>query len=697
MIRLIGVLTQGGVPIKVQSSVDTEGDLIVGPLIEATKALSQVMGSGEVKRLAFRDNTLIVTESDKGYTVVALVGKAEDYMNSLLRVIAEAIDDSGLPPADGSVVDVHKTVVEDIISPYVRSHVEGSFPDIFETIWTPLLDRFMEDEQYADAIREIESLVASEPSFNQWNQIRANATGTLADALQLAQEGVFDRACAVAMQHETPSARIFAVKMGALTHSMTKTAAPPLASLRDLANGLPREHPFTDFAKILVEYNAGNAIPADYSRVFRDAVNKFEFVNDEEHLMLGFLFLDPRIVEYGDFHKQMAGFYEGKSRVFGAFIDAIEERGKIFDKLYSVTSYDGFKDELGVYKARITSILGNLNWVIDPSLYDELAKEGKAIEIGVSASLSLQNYIALLTALAESPVLTISERKARLNEVLMLYRDYFTGLLKSDVPLFAYNLDSIFQSLSVAHAEYYFLSTGSEREKHLKETAEFLSDIYDVVESEWAKARVRFSLFVVLNAICPILARGHSFGIDEIRLAYLASRLQDVETIDATQITRPMNYATEVGNTVNALTALGLRAFDEKQGAELLMRSMETSLDVFEWFLSHGVICRDDIVSGTYHLTQVARFLDDDTLERFVTRTIALNRIVIQDPEKYDYELAMMAGPLLDLLSIAHRRFSEERYGEIARGMYLLALEAWRKYGFEEKADNFREKYSWLE
>lgn len=697
MIRLIGVLTHGGVPIKVKSSVDSEGDLIVGPLIEATKALSQVMGSGEVRRLAFKDNTLIVTESEKGYTVVALVSKAEDYMNSLLRVIADAIDDSELPSADGTVEDIHKTTIEDIVSPYIRSHVEGSFPELFETIWTPLLEKMTEHNQYSAAIHEVDCLIKQAPSFDKWDDLRRKASGTLADALRLAQEGVFDRACALAMQEESPAARVFAVKMGALTHSMTKTVAPPLTDLREIAKGLPREYPFADFAKTLVEYIAGTAIPADYSRVFRDAVNKFEFVEDDEHLMLGFIFLDPRIINYGDFHSQMAKYYEGKSKVFCSFIETIEERGKIFDKIYSITSYDGFRDKLGVYKAQITSIRGNLNWVIDPSLYEELAREKKAIEIGVSASLRLQNYIALLTALAESPVLTISERKTILSEVLMLYRDYFRGLMKAHIPLFTYNLDSVFQSVSVAHAEYYFLSTGSERERHLKETVEFLSDIFETIRSEWAKAGVRFSLFVVSNAICPVLTRANSLGTDEIRLVYLASKLQDLNTIDATQITRPTNYATNVGNAMNTLTALALRVFDESQKPNLLKLAIETSLDVFEWFLSHGVVCRDDIVSATYHLTLMAQYLDNDTLERLVNRAIALNRIVIQDPEKYDYELAMMASPLLDILGIAHNRFKQDRYNEMAQGMYLLALEAWRKYGFEEMADKFRKKYMWLE
>ena len=112
MIRLIGVLTQGGVPIKVKSSMDTEGELILGPLIEAAKALSNVMGSGEVRKLGFQDNTLIVTESHKGYTIVALVSKAEDYMDSLLRVISDAIDESDIASADGVVNDEHMRIVE---------------------------------------------------------------------------------------------------------------------------------------------------------------------------------------------------------------------------------------------------------------------------------------------------------------------------------------------------------------------------------------------------------------------------------------------------------------------------------------------------------------------------------------------------------------------------------------------------------
>jgi hypothetical protein len=693
VIKLIGVLTQGGVPIKVRSSADAESDLIVGPLIEATKALSTVMGSGEVKRLAFKDNTLIVTESKKGYTVVALVSKAEDYMDSLLRIIAEAIDDSKLPDADGTVMDLHGAVIEDIVCPYVKSHVEGSFPDIFDTLWEPLVEKMREAEPYASALDEVDELIEQTPSFDKWSELEENTSGSLADALRLAERGSFDKACALAMRQTSPAARVFSVKMGALTHSMTKATAPPLGLLREIVQGLPRDYPFTNLAKTLVEYIAGIAIPADYSRAFREAVTKFEFIDDDEHRLIGFLFLDPRIVEYGEFHSSMLNFYQDHSEVFCNFIEAIDERGKLFDKLYSITSYEAFRDDLGVYKAQIKGILSSVRWILDPSLFDELAREGKVIEIGISSSLRLQNYIALLTALAESPVLTISERKSILEEVLMLYRDYFSGLMSTEVPLFTYTLDSVFQSLSVANAEYYLLSTGSERDRHLQETVGFLVDVFETIKTEWSKAGVRFSLFVVANAVCPIMTRANAFGKESTRLVYLASSLQDLETIDASQVTRPMIYATNVGNAVNALTALAAAILDEDQKPRLLKLALETILDVFEWFLSNGVVCRDDIISCTYHQTLASDYFDDETLEGFVARVIALNRIVIQDPERYDYELAMMASPLIDILNIAYKRLGHEKYREMAEGMYLLAHDAWQKYGFSEKAENFRKKY----
>ncbi|MFW9770416.1 MAG: hypothetical protein ACFFEM_16475, partial [Candidatus Thorarchaeota archaeon] len=611
MIRLIGVLTIGGVPIVVKSSTEADGELILGPLIEAVKALSSVMGSGEVRRLGFKDDTLLVTESKKGFTIVALVSKAEDYMDSLLRVIAEKIDDSEIRHADGSVDDPQKDVIAGILGAYVRDHIETSLPSALSCAWDPIFKVLKNDSRFSQSIREVDELLARPEPETKWFELKAEVSGTMRDALTHALRGEFDIACAIGVKEEGPLAGIFSIKMGALAHSVTKAVPPTMNELRELATKLPDDHPFTDLAKVLVGTITGEIIPADYTRVFRESMKKFEFVNNDEHLMLGFLFLDPIVVEYPEFSSKLTSLYKGRSEIVCAFIDAIEERARIFNKLYSITSYDGFKEELGLYKSQISSILGSVTWVLDDDLLWELKKEGKGIEIGITASFKLQNYIALLTALTESPVLTITERQGILEEVLMLYRDYFRGLMKTDIPLFAYTIDSVFQSLGVAHAEYYFLSTGISREHHLQRTIEFLGDIYEIMESEWPKARMRFSLFVVANSIGPVLARENELPDYEIRLLYAAINLLDVNTIDAAQITRPTIYATYLSNTNTALTSLATRLLKNEERIEVLKRCVDIALDVHEWFLSFGEVIRDDVMSASFHASLIVDSLDE--------------------------------------------------------------------------------------
>jgi len=673
--------------------MDSEGELILGPLIEAAKALSNVMGSGEVRKLGFQDNTLIVTESKKGYTIVALVSKAEDYMDSLLRVISDAIDESEIELADGLVNDRHVLIVEEIVGTYMRDHIEVGFPETLAMVWEPIVKAMKTDNNLSKVIHDVEVLLDRKEPIQRWNELRGDANGSLDDALVCALQGEFDRACAIAMNIDEPIANVFSIKMGALTHSMTKSVSPPLAELIDKAAQLPDDYPFCDLARTLVGFISGARIPADYSRSFRDAIKRFQFKEDTEHLLLGFLFLDARVLDFPKFAKDIVKFYRDKSEIVCSFIEAMEERGKLFEKLYSITSYDGFRDELGIYKSNITSILGNVNWVVDSDLLWELKKEGKGIEIGISASLKLQNYIAVLTALAESPVLTIGERREILEEVLLLYKDYFRGLMIADVPLFAYTLDSVFQSMSVAQAEYYFLTTGDIRQNHLDQTIEFISDIFKVIDLEWPKSRVRFSLFVVANALCPVLARSTTLPDIEIRMVYLAMRLLDINTVDAVQITKPDIYATHFGNTMSALSSVASQILQGEERKTILKSCVEILLDIQEWFVSKGVICRDDIITTTYHSSLVLDIVNDIELEKMTKKIIVLNRIVIQDSSKYDYEVAMMAGPLIEILIHTSKRVDNERYLKLARETYDTAYNAWIKYGFREKAENFKKKY----
>jgi len=193
-------------------------------------------------------------------------------------------------------------------------------------------------------------MLQGEENAEVWDQFKMNIKSSLEDALTFALRGDFDHACAASLEVNEPVAQIFAIKMGVLAHSMTKAVFPPLEELQRMATSLPETHPFTGLARALVGLIAGEVIPADYSRVFRDATTQFEFADDADHELLGFLFLDARTPGFSEFAKKYIDFYKGKSDVVCSYIEAIIERNAIFDKLYSITSYDAFRDELIINK-----------------------------------------------------------------------------------------------------------------------------------------------------------------------------------------------------------------------------------------------------------------------------------------------------------------------------------------------------------
>ena len=176
-------------------------------------------------------------------------------------------------------------------------------------------------------------------------------------------------------------------------------------------------------------------------------------------------------------------------------------------------------------------------------------------------------------------------------------------------------------------------------------------------------------------------------------MVYLAMRLLDVNTVDASQITRPENYATYFGNTISTLTSIASHLLEGEERTRVLKKCVEIILDIQEWFVSKGVICRDDIITASFHATLVLEILDDAELEKITNKIIALNRITVQDTKKYDYEVAMMASPLIEVLIYAWKKLDSEKYQKLAWETFDAAHAAWIKYNFHEKAENFKKKY----
>ena len=349
MIRLIGVLTEGGVPVVIKTYVETEGEMIIGALISAAKTLCDAMGSGEVRKLAFKDNTMIVTETKKGYTVVALVDSAEDYMDSFLRIIAEEIDESDIPQADGAVNDQHISLVTTVLETYIKDKIESSLSDLVSLVWPPIQDAIDTDSNLKEVILLLEQKLNTANLEPEWNTLKARTETSLENALQYALAGEYDRACAASLGLDYDAGRVFAIKMGQLARSMTKTAAPAIKELQKVAAGIKTDDSSSDLGRKIVGFLRGEVTPAGYTEALQNAAEAFEFGDTQTDLLFSFLFMDTRISLIPDFSKALVEYLKGRSDIARAYVFSIIDRDTIFDKLYSVSNYDDFKDTLGLY------------------------------------------------------------------------------------------------------------------------------------------------------------------------------------------------------------------------------------------------------------------------------------------------------------------------------------------------------------
>ncbi|MHA1770168.1 MAG: hypothetical protein ACTSYL_11275 [Candidatus Thorarchaeota archaeon] len=692
VIKLVCVLSTGGVPVYVKSVGGTESEMLLGALIEASKSLSALIGSGQVRNIAFKDDTLLMTESEKGYTIVMLVNKAESYMERLLQILAEALDYSSIPKADGTVISDYQDDVEEIMNTYILQDIETPFPDVIDKVWKPILRAIQEDEHLSGVYNEVQELLNRSERTDEWNEFASKVETSLPVALEYAYRGAFDYACAASFKLEETAAKLFAIKMGTLSLSMANTHAPPQQLLQQLVSEIPGDHALYDLAEKLVRNLSKDAIPADYTRAFRGAVQKTELGDSEKAILTGVLFLDNRVVRFPEFTEELKKLYSGKTEVVDAFVNGILERGRIFENLYSITSFDAFRGNLAVYKARMKDVLKQIDEIT--AHYGETDPlHNPYTSAGIAASFHLQNYIALLTALCESPILALGDREEILKEIIALYEKRFLKLIEVGVPLFAFTIDSVFQSLSVALAEYYHIVTGQKRKKHVKRIVEFLRQIFTMMDREWPKPHLQFSLTVIGNALLPILTKAEILRDEEIKLMIIAMKSLDVDTIDAMQYTKPIQYAINLGNVITSLTALADRLLTGEEREEVLPYCIQVTLEVHTGFLARGVVCRDDIRSATNHALLGADTLPDEKLKRVMDQVIALNMIAIRNIDQYDYEVPMLASPFIEILKVAAVRLGDYRYRKLAAQIYRACMEAWHKYGFETKAENFRRKF----
>ncbi|MEM2142638.1 MAG: hypothetical protein QXQ81_05230, partial [Candidatus Thorarchaeota archaeon] len=242
MIRLVIVLTKGGVTVRFRGVTNSPNEFVLGALVEAVQSLGDMVGSGDVQHLKFRDDTMILTKSKKGYSVVALVDKSEDYMDSLIRLIADAIDDSQIPPADGTVAELHMDIVDRVLSEYIKEDIDVSFLDLVSEVWPPLLRALEDVPEMKAQLDEVRNAFSRADVGCGTGPVVAGPHVKDRTALEHALDGDFECAWEAARDQPGVESRVLAVKMGCVLHSMTLCCAPPIPEIRLVAQALPDDH-----------------------------------------------------------------------------------------------------------------------------------------------------------------------------------------------------------------------------------------------------------------------------------------------------------------------------------------------------------------------------------------------------------------------------------------------------------------------
>jgi hypothetical protein len=390
---------------------------------------------------------------------------------------------------------------------------------------------------------------------------------------------------------------------------------------------------------------------------------------------------------------KLAAFFEKKSPILHNYILAMLDRELLFKKLYSVTSYDEFKDQVSSWKTKISSILDDVQQFLQPGFLGNLLRTRP--EAGVTGSINLGTYIALYTALAESPVLNLRERKEVLEEVLWVYTQYFRKLLQSKLPLFTYTVDSVFQSLSVVLGEMYYLLSEDAQQNHITVIKSYLQDVLTAINEDWLRKSTNTStLFVMSNATFPVLMRSEAFGVIEIQFIYLAIRCLNTMALMKSQKLDPPDFVTDLLNIKTSLASLSVRYIPSKKSNQYLEKCVNLLLQGHRFFITHGIICRDDIASATLITGRLTPNKLKTSFSSYVDLAVALNRIAVPDIDRHESDIAVLATPYLGLLLVADQHLHDKKYVDLAKAAYEQSIDVWKRYGFDLKAQEFEAKYA---
>ncbi len=703
MIKLLGVIAEGGVPIIIKSLEDIKGKTFIAGLIEAVKALSSIVGAGEIRKLDFKEYKLIIYESKKKYTIVALVDTAEEYVEKILSIIASEIDRGSIPRFGGIVDNDLVNKITKIIDKYVSETIGVDIVGLIVDVWGAIFNEMKSNKAASEVISRTEQMIeeATRTQEEKWYEAIQRNKGDSKMAIKYALDGDFDHACILTQDESDPLMKAFSIKMGLLASSMISTISPPLRVLEELSNDLPDSDPLYKLIKSAVDFRLQKISLIDYANIFNEATKSFKFIDDDEHLIKAFFFIDGTIRLFPDFAKKLAEFFKEKSLVIYTFIASILERDKLIKKAYSISKYPDIEQELEKWRSQLDVLLDEMREVIKPSFLKRVLgmapKGAEANKLVLKCMQGLETYLMILTLLSQSPILGLDDRKKILTEIIKLYANYFRDYLNSNLTCFAATVANVFQSVGIALAETFQLLTHQTKQKYAHKIQNVYRDACNVLFREYPKMNLYVPYITTMtSSLSLILVTLKKLYVDELSLVYMMIKMIDPRIVESWKIVIPYNYAAFTANLTSTLAFLASRVLKSDKKVEAIKKCISILVDIHKWLLMQGKVSRESVIILAYLISQIMDSLDADDLGVLVEFLIALSKIAIPDMRKNDYDVAIVAEYLVDVLVYSSDILGNKEFESLAKEISEIAVNAWRKYGFKKKANEVKKKFEGL-
>ncbi len=698
MIKLLGVITSSGLPVKIESFIELESKELIASLIEATKAISKVLGRGSVREIDFGEDKLLITEAEKGYLIVTLVDVAEEYMNALLRFIARIIDECDIPASQDIVDSQLVDMVSRIISRYIKSTIDIDMLGIMENVWDPMLEIIT---GYEDAITHIDNARSEIHKHtrryrNAWERIISKKRYSLKDALRFALSLQFDRAASMSIRNRDIWMKILAIKTGILSLSVSYMPFPSIEELESIAKELP-DDAFSRLARICVEHIARGIDLSVFLEAFKGALSKFRWEKSPEDIVKAYLLWSGYISFFPEQAEKLSGYFEAISKPISNLIKMYIEEGSIYEKVYSVTSYSEIKELVIKWRSKIKSILDETNKALR---FIGLKKKlgilslDKRQRIMINTS-KIRLYLDILTLLLDSPVVGPMERLDIAREIIGIGSKYLETIIKNRLSCFISDILGIMQNYALA-LSYIFFVEPNQKEKILDDIKHLYRLLWEFVSHEYSKIGSYYVSYLATIACFlsfPLAIMGDIYP-EELKTVYAISSLFDPRTSERFAKGYPYTYATDIENLSSILTSLAKRILGKDMRKKILRRTTKILIDLYKWFIFQGKVSRDSTMQLFYYLSRIVEYLDEKELLEIADFVLMLAYITVPDWEKNDYELAILSeSGIIDLLSALGMKLKDEKYLDVARRILEISIKAWEKYGFPEKARILREKY----